>query len=178
MAQDANGDGSPAGETWYELKGSEYGNGKTIFNYEVTYTEQADGSIAWTDNQTPAGSGTIDRIGAHAQASYAPAWVKTRTYTGTRLPDNVRYDEATNRYVMTAFAWGYADNSSKIDGIGAKNRFKISDAVDKDGHPANLTQIDFMKVQTGVNCKAENNVGEISTEVCGIGCYRIVTKTE
>lgn len=72
MAQDANGDGSPAGETWYELKGSEYGNGKTIFNYEVTYTEQADGSIAWTDNQTPAGSGTIDRIGAHAQASYAP----------------------------------------------------------------------------------------------------------
>lgn len=178
VAQDANGDGSPAGETWYELKGSEYGNGKTIFNYEVTYTEQADGSIAWTDNQTPAGSGTIDRIGAHAQASYAPAWVKTLTYTGTRLPDNVRYDEATNRYVMTAFAWGYADNSSKIDGIGAKNRFKISDAVDKDGHPANLTQIDFMKVQTGVNCKAENNVGEISTEVCGIGCYRIVTKTE
>ena len=178
VAQDANGDGSPAGETWYELKGSEYGNAKTILDYEVTYTEQADGSIAWTDNQTPANSGTIDRVALHAQASYAPAWVKTMTYQGTRLPDNVTYDETKDLYVMSAFAWGYADNSSTIDGVGVKNRFKISNAIDKDGNPANLTQIDFMKVQTGVNCKAGNGVGEISTEVCGIGCYRIVTKTE
>ena len=41
--------------------------------------------------------------------------------------------------------------------------------------PANLQQIDFIKVQTGVNAKAPL-IGEISTEVCGIGCYRTVTK--
>ena len=54
----------------------------------------------------------------------------------------------------------------------------ISNAVDADGNPANLRQIDFVKIQTGVNCKAGNNVGEISTEVCGVGCYRTVTQAE
>ena len=49
------------------------------------------------------------------------------------------------------------------------------DAVTADGSPANLQQIDFIKVQTGVNAKAPL-IGEISTEVCGIGCYRTVTK--
>ena len=55
------------------------------------------------------------------------------------------------------------------------NRLRISDAVTADGSPANLQQIDFIKVQTGVNAKAPL-IGEISTEVCGIGCYRTVTK--
>ena len=79
---------------------------------------------------------------------------------------------------MTSFAWGYVDNASTIDGAGTKNRFKIANAVDADGNPANLRQIDFVKIQTGVNCKAGNNVGEISTEVCGVGCYRTVTQAE
>ena len=31
--------------------------------------------------------------------------------------------------------------------------FKISNAVDKNGQPANLKYIDFIRVQTGVNAK-------------------------
>ena len=175
VAQDADGDGSHLGETWYELKGSEYANPKTRFGYEVTYVEQADGTVAWTDNY--GGKDTIDRVSLHTQ-SYVPAWVQPLSYTGTRLPDNVLFDQETGIYDMTSFAWGYVDNASTIDGAGTKNRFKISNAVDADGNPANLRQIDFVKIQTGVNCKAGNNVGEISTEVCAVGCYRTVTQAE
>ena len=174
VAQDADGDGSHVGETWYELKGSEYANPKTIFDYEVTYTEQSDGTVDWTDNKGKDGS--IDRT-IHTQ-SYVPAWVQPLTYSGTRLPDNATPDPETGIYDMTSFAWGYVDNTSSIDGAGTKNRFHISNAVDADGNPVNLSQIDFVKIQTGVNCKAGNGVGEISTEVCAAGCYRTVTRTE
>lgn len=169
--------------TWYELRGSEYDNTgsgdparRTTHGYEVTYTPQADGSAAWTDNQS--GSGSIARVPAHRQESYVPAWVPELTYRGTRLRDNVTFDQTKGVYVMESFMWGYADNASTVDRAGMKNRFKISNAVDADGLAVRLAQIDYIKVQTGVNCRAENGVGEISTEVCGIGCYRIVTKTE
>lgn len=174
VAQDSDGDGSHVGETWYELKGSEYANTKTRFGYEATYAEQADGTVTWTDNN--GGDGSIDRT-IHTQ-SYVPAWVQPLTYAGTRLPDNVEPDKETGIYDLRAFAWGYADNASSIDGAGMKNRFRIANAVDTDGNPANLRRIDFVKIQTGVNCKAGNNVGEISTEVCAVGCYRTVTRTE
>ena len=172
VAQDSDGDGSPAGETWYELKGSE--EALATRGYEVTYTAQEDGTAAWSDNR--GGSGTIART-IHRQ-SYIPAWVPELTYTGTRLPDNVTFDDATGKYVMHSFAWGYADNASTIDGTGTKNRFRIADAVDGEGNPANLQQIDFIRIQTGVNCKAQGGVGEISTEVCGVGYYRTVSRTE
>ena len=94
-------------------------------------------------------------------------------FTGTRLRDNV--EQADGQWRPQAFAWGYADNFSTVDRIGTTNRLRISDAVTADGSPANLQQIDFIKVQTGVNAKAPL-IGEISTEVCGIGCYRTVTK--
>ena len=51
------------------------------------------------------------------------------------------------------------------------------DAVTADGAPANLSQVDFIMVQTGVNAKAPL-IGEVSTEVSGIGCYRTVTKKQ
>lgn len=162
--------------TWYQLRGSEYDRAETLHDYEVTYTAPAEagGAVTWSDNYGR--TGTIDRISLHPQESYVPAWVGTMTYRGTRLPDNVHYDEATQRYVMQAFDWGYADNYSMSDRVGMKNRFRIADAVDERGEPADLPQIDYIRIQTGVNARAGNNVGEISTEVCGIGCYRTETQ--
>ena len=164
--------------TWYRLRGSEDDNDETLYDYEATYAPSDEEGIAaeWHDNRD--GKGTIDRIGVHSQASYVPAWVPLLTYRGVRLPDNVTFDEAANKYIMTAFGWGYADNWSATDRTGAKNRFRIADAVDADGQPADLPQIDYVKVQTCINAKAGNGVGEISTEVCGIGCYRTVTRRE
>ncbi|MFQ9210277.1 MAG: hypothetical protein ACLR3T_01555 [Alistipes finegoldii] len=87
VMQDANGNGVPD-DTWYELKGSEYDNAATIRGYAVTYTPLADGSAAWTDDR--GGSGTIDRMDEHTQASYCPAWIESADlkFTGTRLRDN------------------------------------------------------------------------------------------
>ena len=60
---------------------------------------------------------------------------------------------------MQAFAWGYADNYSSIDRLGTKNRFRIADAVDERGEAVHLPQIDYIRIQTGVNAKAGNSVG-------------------
>ncbi len=161
-------------KTWYELQGSAFR--ETIRGYEITYTGIGTETIAWTDNQ--GGSGTIDRIESYHTQSYLPAWVATRTYRGVRLPDNVRYDEGRLTYIMQPFEWGYADNRSTIDAVGLTNRFRIADAVDAAGNPISLNSIDYIKIQTGVNCKAGNEVGEISTEVCRIGCYRTIIDKE
>ncbi|WP_295937145.1 hypothetical protein [uncultured Alistipes sp.] len=178
VMQDKNGNGIPD-DTWYELKGSEYDDAGTIFDYQVTYTRPAGDNepVTWTDSEGD--NGTIDRISEHTQASYYPKWITSpmRTYTGTRLRKNVSYNETKDIWETGAFAWGYADNYSSIDRKGMTNRFRIADAVTADGQPARLRQIDFIKVQTGVNAKAEL-IGEISTEVCGIGCYRMVRTDE
>lgn len=70
---------------------------------------------------------------------------------------------------------GLRRHYSASDRTGMTNRLRISDAVTADGAPANLAQVDFIMVQTGVNAKAPL-IGEVSTEVSGIGCYRTVTK--
>lgn len=72
---------------------------------------------------------------------------------------------------------GVRRHYSASDRIGMTNRLRISDAVTADGAPANLSQVDFIMVQTGVNAKAPL-IGEVSTEVSGIGCYRTVTKKQ
>ena len=51
-------------------------------------------------------------------------------------------------------------------GLFYASKYKISNAVDKNGQPANLKYIDFIRVQTGVNAKA-GWLGENSTEVFG-----------
>ena len=151
----------------YRLRGSEDDNDETLYDYEATYAPSDEEGIAaeWHDNRD--GKGTIDRIGVHSQASYVPAWVPSLTYRGVRLPDNVTFDEAANKYIMTAFGWGYADNwgEDMLEAPKQKNFFRISDAVDAAGEAAGLDYIDFVKVQTGVNIQGGAGIGELSTEV-------------
>lgn len=183
VMQDENGDGLP-NDTWYELKGSEYGKAETIQDYEVTYYKPraAGMPVSWTDNQGK--SGSVDYLIAyHRQDYYYPNWVKTASYTlrGTCLKSRTR--EVTPGYWSNdSFEWGYADNFSAIDRLtdddnhnaGANaNHFKISDAVTFDGKPANLQYIDFIKIQTGVNAKA-GWLGENSTEVFGARDYNMI----
>ena len=171
VSQDANEDGAPN-----ELRGSEYDNAETIRDYKITYIRPAEAGdeVTWKDNQND--NGTIDRVKEHTQAYY-PEWIVENeiTFAGTRLPNNI--GESGGKWTMEPFAWGYADNYSASDRIGMTNRLRISDAVTADGAPANLSQVDFIMVQTGVNAKAPL-IGEVSTEVSGIGCYRTVTKKQ
>mgnify|MGYP001157833207 FL=1 len=183
VMQDENGDGEP-NDTWYELKGSEYGKPETIQDYAVTYYRPKAPAmpVMWTDNQGK--SGSIDYLKQfHQQDYYYPNWVETDSYTlyGTCLKSRTR-EVSPGYWSNDAFEWGYADNFSPIDrltndgnvnaGVNA-NHFKISDAVTHDGKPANLKYIDFVKVQTGVNAKA-GWLGENSTEVFGVNDYNLI----
>lgn len=175
VMQDTNGDGLP-NDTWYELRGSEFD--RSDREYTITYQRpaQPDADIAWRDNR--GGEGVVARNGHHTQESYFPAWVggDALTFSGTLLPSNIT-ESGDGLYVMVAFGWGYADNASSRDLVSGINCLRIANAVTEDGAPANLTQVDFIKVQTGVR-DTRPNIGEISTEVCGIGCFRTVTRKE
>ena len=179
VAQDENGDGEP-NDTWYELKGSEYGKEETIRDYAVTYYRPSAPkmNVAWTDNR--GGSGVIEYLEAfHQQDYYYPAWVEADSYTlrGPCLKSR-SYDASGNGtyWVNPAFDWGYADNFSPIDRLTdddnynaapADNHFKISNAVTFDGKDANLKYVDFVKIQVALNTQC-GWIGEVSTEVFGV----------
>lgn len=173
VMRDENGNGRPD-DVWYELRGSRYDDARTVHGYEVTYTRPAENQpVAWRDNR--GGSGRIDRVSEHTQPDYFPVWVAEDaaeyTFRGVRLPDNVV--KIDNKWIAQPFEWGYADNYSKTDRASGGNRFRIADAVTDEGAPANLEQIDFVKIQTGVNQQAPL-IGEVSTDLCGIRCFRTV----
>lgn len=179
VMQDENGDGLP-NDTWYELKGCEYGASGTIQDYAVTYyfPEAAGMDVAWTDNQ--GNSGTVDRNIYHTQDYYYPMWVPQTSYTlrGTRLESkSYMVNDNPNNWKNGDFDWGYADNYGiSIDMLNVTtnpNHFRISDAVTFDGHPANLQYIDFVKVHTGVQVMA-GWLGEVSTEVVYFRDYSMI----
>lgn len=183
VAPDEDGDGEADDGLWYELRGSEWGKAGYVRNYSVTYTRPADAeAVSWRDSEGR--TGTVDYLPQfHAQPNYYPAWIadNTLTFTGSLLPANGEQGivENTPSWLLKAFEWGYADNLSTVDAAGQTNRFRLGDAVTADGSPARLRQIGLVKVQTGVLGKSplkDNDIGETSTEVCGIGCYRVVTK--
>lgn len=183
VMQDEDGNGLPD-DTWYELKGSEYGLDCTVSDYAVTYYRPAGPGrpVSWTDNLGE--SGTIDYLaGFHKQETYYPLWVEADSYTlrGTRLEARNRDSGNGTSWILPDYGWGYADNFSETDmlpdratGISAgSNHFKISDAVTFDGKPANLQYIDFVRIQTGLNGKS-GWLGEISTEVADIIDFNLV----
>ena len=173
VMQDENGNGLPD-DTWYELAGSETGKAETIQNYSVTYF-RPDGEgqpVKWRDSE--GAEGEIDYLKSfHSQPYYYPAWIGDLNYTlcGSVLAHNTSVD-GSGRYVNNPYEWGYADNrgndadSSASNGEAMKCYFKISNAVNLDGTPADLQYIDFVKVQSAINHVA-GGLGEISTEVMG-----------
>lgn len=185
VMQDENGDGLP-NDTWYELKGSEYGKPETDATYAVTYTRPSGPgqAVPWRDNR--GNSGTIDYLGSfHTQDYYYPAWIEADNYTlrGTCLKSR-SYDQSGNGtyWVNPPFDWGYADNFSSIDRLTDEanpnasandNHFRISDAVTFDGQPANLQYVDFVKIQGALNQQC-GWIGEVSTEVFGVKDYNLL----
>lgn len=165
VSQDTNANELPDDE-WYELKGSEYDNPQTIHRYRITYyrPESSTGSVRWDDNQ--GAEGRIERT--VNKQSYYPAWINSPTlnFEGTRLPDNGVFDTSLNKWVMSAYAYGYADNQPNgSDG----SKFNIDWATDAGGNPVQLDKIDFIRVYTAVNQQIPSGgVGELSTEIKGI----------
>ena len=186
VMQDENGDGLP-NDTWYELKGSEYGKADCeIRDYCVTYYRPKAQSmpVNWSDNL--GNTGSIDYLASfHTQAYYYPAWVKEDSYVlrGTCLVSKNK-ETSPGYWYNGSYDWGYADNFSNIDRLtnddnynanANGNHFKISDAVTFDGKPANLQYIDFVKVVCGTNAKS-GWLGEVSTEIFGCNDYNMLKK--
>lgn len=190
VAYDVNQNGQPDEEEWFEIAGSAHQAPKhelwyeqakqagniveTYLDYSITYKKPAKEPttdeekatyIYWEDNQGKKGYKVMNTY--HSQPYY-PQWIKEGqlTFTGTCLPQN-GINQGTDKnpyFVLPSFTYGYADN---YPDDAAKAAIDIDWAVDKNGKPANLPGVDFIKIYTGVN--QENGwLGENSTEVCGV----------
>ncbi|MCH5225113.1 MAG: hypothetical protein J1D77_03900 [Muribaculaceae bacterium] len=168
VMQDTNGNGL-ADETWYELKGSFFGEEGYERNYWVRYSRPGDKEdTPWEDSNGE--TGFVYWMGNyHDQDFYYPNWIKEDSYTlyGSRLPSRAEQDDITGVWTNKAYEWGYADNlGSDFVEATHQNRFKISDAVTETNEAADLSSIDFVKVQTSINGSTKL-LGENSTEVMG-----------
>ncbi|MDR3245406.1 MAG: hypothetical protein LBT50_03125 [Prevotellaceae bacterium] len=158
VMQDENGNGLPD-DTWYELAGSDSESAETKRRYALTYykPDKAGRSIRWVDNLM--NTGTVAINGYHTQQSYFPMFIESDyVLCGTCLKSNVEFGDIV---YLGGFAWGYVDNFG--NGSRPNNEFRIEDAMQTDGSPANLKHIDFVKVYTAMNAAA-GNLGEISCE--------------
>lgn len=188
VAYDVNQNGQPDEEEWFEIAGSAHHAPKhelwyeqakqagniveTYRDYSITYkkpakepttNEEKATYIYWEDNQGKKGYKVMNTY--HSQPYY-PQWIKEGqlTFTGTCLPQNGINQGTDKNFVLPSFTYGYADN---YPNDAEKAAIDIDWAVDKDGNPANLPGVDFIKIYTGVN--QENGwLGENSTEVCGV----------
>lgn len=161
VMQDENANGI-ADDVWYEIKGSGNDLEGTIKNYSVTYTRpDADtDDVPWTDSE---GNSGVIATNVYNKQAYYPEFVAEDSYTitGTLLPDS-NIDMSNPSWIKSnPFDSGYADNTPGGDEID------IANAIDEDGNAVNLTGIDFIKIQTGIQANM-GWLGELSTEVTGI----------
>lgn len=189
VAYDANKNGAPDDNEWYEIAGSAHedptgeawfdmakanGNDVNLYrNYEITYyrpekepetTDEMQQYIRWEDNQGNSGYKVKNTF--HKQP-YFPQWATGDkiTFKGTCLPQN-GIDESGqgNYYVLYKFRYGYADNEANA---GDDSAIDIDWAVNDKGQKVTLPGVDFIKIYCGVN--QENGwLGECSTEVAGV----------
>ncbi|MBQ5409108.1 MAG: dockerin type I repeat-containing protein, partial [Muribaculaceae bacterium] len=106
-----------------------------------------------------------------------PAWAEgeTLTFEGTKLPCNA-VDESGqgSYYVQHFFDWGYVDNRpdnsygyyTDVTNAVLNDGFNLDWAVDDEGNPVELMQVDFVKVYCA-ELQDCGWLGETSTEVCG-----------
>ena len=186
VMKDVNNNGE-ADDTWYQLKGSDYTNPSTIVNYSVLYYNPGGyADVPWRDNLNRRGAVLINEY--HTQPYYPsadsfPGINPTyQLYSGTLIEGDI--DDSNPSYIQSfALDYGYADNHPKqngdpetqpdnpsttnvIEGAGG-DAMKIEWAVDGQGNPVTLDEIDFVKIHTGLN-RMCGWLGEISTEICGV----------
>lgn len=190
VAYDVNQNGQPDEEEWFEIAGSAHHAPKlepwyerakqagniveTYLDYSITYkkpakepttNEEKENYIFWEDNKGHKGYKVMNQFNPQP---YYPQWIEEEqlVFTGTCLPQNGinQGTEQAPHFVLPSFTYGYADN---YPNDAAEAAIDIDWAVDKNGNPANLPGVDFIKIYTGVN--QENGwLGENSTEVCGV----------
>ncbi len=182
VMEDTNSDGLPNDGPWLEIKGSEYSNPETIHNYQVSYYKpDGTGFVTWKDNQGKEGK-LVPEFG-NATWWWSGYGDKTSiSFSGVRLPDayfNGSKDPAIQFWStrLGLFKFGYAEcyNNEDYNPILKANFLDISSAVDASGIPANLSKINFIKVQSGV-FQIGGWLNEISTEISGAADIHLLDK--
>lgn len=189
VMKDENGNGQ-TDDTWYELRGSDHFLSTTKTNYTLTYTNpNAKADVPWTDSD--GNSGVVVYMKAfHPQEHYPmatnfPGIDQVRYgFTGTKLKSR---SVAGSIWVNDEFDYGYVDNKpikrgvsmdipdnpytlDVVEGCGG-DAFDISWAVNKEGMPIELDEIDFVRIYSGVSQNA-GAIGEVSTDVCGVALVK------
>ncbi len=177
---------TPETAEWFELAGSEY-NKTEKHDFSITYYKPTaesgehsqfsstyDNYIRWSCNWTSNGE-RIDSTGYHMKNSFhrQTYWPQWETADSIRrdfgcLPNNAVEQSGKGTYwVLYRYAqdaYGYADCSLNTDDYST---FDIDWAVDKQGNPANLSEINFIKIYTGI-FQYCGWLGETSTEISSV----------
>lgn len=165
VSRDDNANGI-ADDRWYQIRGSRWDESVdrlTVRYYAPDENASDEFYIRW--EASDGSEGYLTRNPYHTQP-YFPQWINGGILeaTGRRLPDNGRYDASLKQYVYDCFDYGYAD--AQPNNVEA-SVIDLSWAVDDNGDPADLTEIDFIRIYTGV-LQSNGVLGETSTEVGGI----------
>ena len=182
VMEDKNNDGLPNDGPWFEIKGSEYNNPETIHNYQLTYYKPGlSGYVTWKDNQGKSGS-LIPGFGNASWWWQGYGDKSSVTFAGERLPDayvNSSKDPGVELWVTRdgLFEYGYAECYFNADynAMLKANFIDISSAVTETGAPANLTKINFIKVQSSV-FQIAGWLNEVSTEISGAADIHMLDK--
>ena len=173
VMSDSNNDGIPNDGEWAEIKGSEYNNSETVHDYQVTYYKPVNnGNVTWKDNRGKNG----ELISGYGASSWWWSGYGNKTevvFSGEKLPD-AYFNNSTQAGVENwavrpgLFASGYAECYFNLDyNISLKaNLFDLSNAVDKGGNKVDISQISFIRVQSGI-FQVAGWLNEISTEISG-----------
>jgi hypothetical protein len=174
---DENNNGLPD-DTWYELKGSDDENDLYRSNitrrYAVNWFDTEEEPIeneygqlieklVWVDSK-----GRRAFMGGGWPSDWGVSGSKV-TFCGTMIRDSGVIFGAMNPFnggISRNVDWGYVDAGDLEGGTYANQngKFFVSNAMQRDGSPADLPWIDFIKVQTAVFVYG-TDVGEISTEI-------------
>ncbi len=176
---------SENGDTWYALAGSAHYEDDVDWNYTVNYSKAANGKTAWTDNHGNENDGSA-KSGTWVSPDiyYMNDLAKNDkiTLTGIMLPSadgTVTGSGTTDAY---AIKWGYvdalpngtigADVNPYVDNSDwnlSAAGFDLEWAVDKDGLPVDVSEMEFhyVKVVTASNIW-HNSFCEKSTESAGV----------
>ena len=130
--------------------------GKDIYGalaYNQHKVDRGKGAVLATSNIREPDDG---RFGVAALADELLRW----------MPSHVRTEKPVVHISLNPDPEDRLSDDENAGAGAVKTYFKIENAVDGNGEPANLAYIDFVKVQTGVNAKA-GWLGENSTEVFG-----------
>ena len=155
VSQDENGNGIPD-DTWYELRGSETGKPGITQRYALKYYRPTADKQDVLSIDNDGNLSFLARNAYHPDSGYYPWFMKEEYYilTGTCLGNQFLTEGIETNW---GFDWGYVDNINDPAG------FRIENAIQQDGSPANLKYIDFVKVHTAQMGQGAA-VGEVSTE--------------